>query len=149
MRVRLRAPGGASTITLPEDATVSDLLSQITEKTSLNSFDIKYGYPPKPLPIDASQNSQLLKQLDVKLDGEQLTISAKDEPQVAAPLPKSSQPVETPVNERKSAGSSKKELIALKKKELEGEVPEVPFPERGATVGKLQVSLLFHHSIKN
>jgi len=137
MRVRLRAPAGALTLTLADDATVSDLLSQITEKTSLSSFDIKYGYPPKPLLIEAHQKSQLLKELDVKLDGEQLTISAKDEPQEAI-TPKPYQQGDTPVQATKSTASSKKELIALKKKELEGDVPEIPFPERGATVGKLQ-----------
>ena len=144
MRVRLRAPGGSSTLTLPDDATVSDLLSQVTEQTSLSSFDIKYGYPPKPFPIEADQKSQLLTDLNVKLDGEQLTISAKDEPQGSHPLVQKS-PIETPVKEMKSATSKKEELIALKKKELEGEVPEVPFPERGATVGKLQVNKLSSH----
>ncbi|KAG9243432.1 hypothetical protein BJ878DRAFT_510677 [Calycina marina] len=134
MRIRLRAPGGASTIELPDDATIGDLLSQITVKTSLESFDISYSYPPKPLPIAKGQNAQLLKDLDVKLNGEQLTIGSKDKPRDAPAVVKRESGESNSSAKPKAAGKSKAELIALKKKEIEGEVPEVPFPERGATV---------------
>ena len=81
MRIRIRGPGGVSVVTLPDgSATVGDLLREITEKTSITIFDIKYSYPPKPLPLDQSQRSQLLSDLDVKLNGEQLIISAREAP---------------------------------------------------------------------
>ncbi|KAL3426162.1 ubiquitin thioesterase otu1 [Phlyctema vagabunda] len=127
MRIRLRAPGGASTITLADDATVGDLISDIVEKTSVKSFDIKYGYPPKPLLLD--QKSVLLRDLDVNLNGEQLTIGAKDEPAVRKPESESQPP-------RSKASPSKQssEPVALKRKAMEGDVPEIPLPERGATL---------------
>lgn len=132
MRTRLRAPGGASTLTLPNDATVGDLISQITEKTSIAEFDVKFGYPPKPLLLDGVDSSLLLSKLDVKLDGEQLTISAK-EPPVEAPTKLAS---EQKPAASKATGQKQMAPIALKKKTMEGEVPEIPFPEKGATIGK-------------
>src|SRR5271165_2756500 len=76
MRIRLRGPSGASTLNLEESATVRDLRSSITEKTALTRFDLKYGYPPKPLQL--SEDNALLSSLDIPLDGEQLIISAQD-----------------------------------------------------------------------
>jgi ubiquitin thioesterase OTU1 len=142
MRARLRGPGGASTITLADDATVGDLLTEIVEKTSIPSFDIKYGYPPKPLRLEQSEPSRPLKELDVKLDGEQLTISQKEGPAVptsnnqqsgpsgslkeATPRADSSRVIE----DRRSPGP-----VSLQRKSMESDVPELPLPERGATLG--------------
>lgn len=69
-----------------DDATVKDLKDVITDKTALTAFDVKYSYPPKPLQL--GNDAQLLSALDVRLDGEQLTISAKDSSAArpAAPL---------------------------------------------------------------
>ena len=79
MRVRIRGPGGQATISLPETATIGDLYSQIAEHTSIASFDVKYGYPPKPLVLDAFEKSKQLAEIHLKLDGEQLIISEKTE----------------------------------------------------------------------
>jgi ubiquitin thioesterase OTU1 len=149
MRTRLRAPGGASTVTLPDDATVGDLIAQITEKTSLSSFDIKYGYPPTPLLLEEHEKSLPLSKLEVKLDGEQLTISAKvdDTPPAPEPTkqsPKKSSPNAAPTPDSFSftdiPGTSSKKLptgpVSLQRKTMEGEVPTEPFEERNATVGR-------------
>ena len=80
MRVRIRGPGGQATISLVETATVGDLYSQIAEQTGIASFDVKYGYPPKPLLLDAYGQSKKLAEIGLKLDGEQLIISEKTEP---------------------------------------------------------------------
>ncbi len=80
MRVRIRGPGGQATISLAKTATVGDLCSQIAEQTSIASFDVKYGYPPKPLLLDAYEQSKKLAEIGLKLDGEQLIISEKMEP---------------------------------------------------------------------
>lgn len=152
MRLRLRAPQGASTITLPDTATVNDLISQITEKTSISKFDIKYGYPPKPLLLQQIDPFQALSRLEVKLDGEQLTISPKDDgvaakeakkPEATAqqkpqankaggsrPDPDSFSFTGEPTSQKKTSGP-----VSLKRKTMEGEVPELPLPERGATLG--------------
>ena len=160
MRARLRGPGGASTIALDDDATVGDLISQIIEKTSISSFDIKYGYPPKPLVLEESEKSMPLTKLDVKLDGEQLTISPKDEaaanrdaagiavqqqsapddsspeatqkePQIPEAFSFTDVPGVQPKESQKAAGP-----VSLQRKAMEGDVPELPLPERGATLGK-------------
>ncbi|KAI9822332.1 MAG: ubiquitin-specific protease otu1 [Pycnora praestabilis] len=79
MRIRVRGPSGSSTINTTETATIGELLSQISEKTSLQSFDIKYSYPPTPLQLDHHERSTSLSDLGVKLDGEQLIVSAKED----------------------------------------------------------------------
>ena len=139
MRTRIRGPAGASTITLPDDATVGDLVTQITEKTSLPKFDIKYGYPPKPLLLEESDSSLPLSKLDVKLDGEQLTISAKED---AIPEPEPAKKSDSPSKPSQSKDEGQtppKKLpsgpIPLKRKTMDGDVPTQPFPERNATVG--------------
>jgi hypothetical protein len=159
MRARLRGPEGTSTVNLADDATVGDLISQIIEKTSLSSFDIKYGYPPKPLLLKQSETSRPLKELDVKLDGEQLIISQREPPVVqqssqsdtqmktahrtqivdsssSSNLPDSSNPEEL----ERAAGP-----VSLQRKSMAGDVPELPLPERGATLGKF-LKLVYRYS---
>ena len=159
MRARLRGPGGASTIFLAEDATVGDLISQITEKTLISSFDIKYGYPPRPLVLEECGNSTLLTQLDVRLDGEQLTISPKDEPVPNRNAVGAAVKQETSSDDRgsnttqqerqaqepfsfadvpgvQSKASKRPSAVSLQRKAMEGDVPELPLPERGATLGR-------------
>lgn len=76
MRLRIRGPAGQATITLPETATIGDLQSQVIEITSIPAFDLKYGYPPKPLPLKDYGSAARLSEIDIKLDGEQLIVSA-------------------------------------------------------------------------
>jgi ubiquitin thioesterase OTU1 len=136
---------------------VGDLRSSITEKTSLTRFDIKYGYPPKPLYLDSP--TTLLSSLDVRLDGEQLTISAYDGPvteeKTAEKDVGGSQSASkdiSPTSHKDSAESrpsgqvtfagmpgakaidDSKDPISLKRKGKDMEVPELPLPDRGATM---------------
>jgi ubiquitin thioesterase OTU1 len=161
MRIRLRGPSGASTLNLGEDSTVGNLRSQISEKTLLSKFDIKYGYPPRPLLLDS--NDALLSSLDVRLDGEQLTISSQEVTcakesvgdvtgvkQVIAPAATPARPnpgLSTTVSFAGMAsgkhpaipdtsGAGSRKPVSLKRKVLDGDVPEVPLPHRGATLGK-------------
>ena len=57
-------------ITLDDSATVQTLNDRIQEVTSLTSFDVKYGYPPKVLALDQWPSSKLLAEIGVKLNGE-------------------------------------------------------------------------------
>lgn len=75
IRFRIRGPGGQSTASLDDNATVGVLRSQIRELTSLSTFDVKYGYPPKPLQLDHLADDVLLTELDIKLNGEQLLVT--------------------------------------------------------------------------
>ncbi|KAL8693164.1 MAG: hypothetical protein Q9218_001946 [Villophora microphyllina] len=77
MRLRIRGPSGQSSVTLPEQATVGDLRYSIVQKTLVAVFDVKYGYPPKPLALDGYDDASKLSDLPVKLNGEQLLVAAK------------------------------------------------------------------------
>ena len=80
MRVRIRGPSGQATVSLEETATVGELQSQIAETTSISSFDIKHGYPPKPLLLDAYNGTTRLLDIGINLDTEQLIVSEKTGP---------------------------------------------------------------------
>jgi ubiquitin thioesterase OTU1 len=163
MRTRLRGPGGTSTLTLPDDATVGDLITQIAEKTSVASFDIKYGYPPQPLLLELYEKSQALSKLAVKLDGEQLIISPKDDSsqkQTRQPVTETANkgqekgtklPVEsssfsfTDVPGFEQSESKQKRPVALQRaRTMEGDVPELPLPKRGATLGGFSEATCFY-----
>ena len=75
MKVRIRGPTGQASIALPETATIGDLRSQITANTSISRFDLKYGYPPRPLPFNDYAETVKLSDIGIKLDGEQLIVS--------------------------------------------------------------------------
>lgn len=77
MRIRIRGPGGQSVIHLEDTASVGDLRLRISEATSIPNFDIKYGYPPKAIDLDANHSTTKLAGLGVKLDGEQLIVSQR------------------------------------------------------------------------
>ena len=82
MRLRIRGPSGQSVVNLDDTQTVENLRRTIVIETSLKSFDIKYGYPPKTLPLDQYPASTLLRDLDAKLNGEQLIVSNKTNQEV-------------------------------------------------------------------
>ena len=150
MRCRLRGPGGSSTLNLPDDATVGELISHITEKTSITSFDVKYGYPPRPFPLDESDKTLALSKLEVSLDGEQLTISSREGVSREGGLPKAaadeSQSSANKVQDAAILAESfsfvnlpspeqQPKPVVLQRKVMEGDVPELPLPDRGATMG--------------
>ncbi|KAF8541951.1 hypothetical protein BDD12DRAFT_730565 [Trichophaea hybrida] len=79
MRLKIRSPAGTQVLTLPEDATISTLLTEIRQATFISGdLDIKYGYPPKPLQISDHSSSTLLSELPMKLQGEQLIILSSE-----------------------------------------------------------------------
>ena len=80
MRIRIRGPAGQAAISLSNSATVKDLKSQITEKTSISKFDLKYGYPPKPFSLSDYAETAKLLEIGIKLDGEQLIVSETTPP---------------------------------------------------------------------
>ena len=77
MKVRIRGPAGQSTVTLEDSTTVEKLRKTISRETRLPEFDVKYGYPPKPLLLDQLADGTKLSDLDFKLNGEQLIVSRK------------------------------------------------------------------------
>lgn len=77
MRIRVRGPKGQSVITVLETATVADLQAQIRETSSIKDFDVRYGYPPKPLELENFDTSSSLSDIGINLAGEQLIVSEK------------------------------------------------------------------------
>ncbi|KAI9868468.1 MAG: ubiquitin-specific protease otu1 [Trichoglossum hirsutum] len=161
MRIKLQTPSGSSIITLPASATVGDLLSSISEQTSLQNFEIKSGFPPKLLRLDTHPRSKPLVELDERLDGGQLLVSLKDghgddatvggssgAADIKAPIAKrptlqssvSSPPLIGAFNTQ-SAPTTPKPLkappLSLSRKQipsLESDPPEIPLPSHGATL---------------
>lgn len=76
-----------------------------------------------------------MSELGVKLNGEQLTISKKDDEhdESAVKAKVTSTKSDITQEESKPAG-----LVSLKRKGMEGDVPEQEFRERGTTVGTQQ-----------
>ncbi|KAL4951333.1 hypothetical protein BDW69DRAFT_170285 [Aspergillus filifer] len=129
MRLRIRGPSGQYTVALGDDATVGDLRNEIIEKTGLPAYDVKYGYPPQPLLLDAAEAQQKLTELGVQLDREQLTITPKDGP-VAEPT------TTVTTNEADSIArpSSPKLSLSRKQNPVTEDTPKVPSLEHGGIV---------------
>ena len=154
MRVRIRGPTGSSLITLTDADTVNDLLRLIEEKTSLRHYEVRHGYPPKLLDLHAQESSRRVSELDVKLDGEQLIVAAKDDERshgvggadgrTTAPddsvdaNEKAGKPSEGDASvSQASKRASKQAPLSLTRapnKALESDPPEIPLPDHGSTL---------------
>ena len=143
IRVRIRGPSGQSTISFDDDATVETLRKQITDTTQLPRYDVKCGYPPKPLSLHQYQPEKLLSELDVKLNGEQLLVTrAEDSPSSAPSDSKSTASKSAPasasslVDTKKTTNAKEAAPLALTRKERKemSDPPEVFVPDLGGTV---------------
>ncbi|KAL4973242.1 hypothetical protein BDW66DRAFT_142594 [Aspergillus desertorum] len=125
MRIRIRGPSGQFTITLAEDAAVGQLLNEIVDKTGLTAYDVKYGYPPKPLSLGHTGSHQKIAELGIQLDREQLIISAKN-----------GQPTTVPAVTKEDASpyaqqSSPKFSLSRKQNPVVDDTPKVISAEHG------------------
>ncbi|POS83515.1 hypothetical protein EPUL_004813 [Erysiphe pulchra] len=146
MRLRVRGPKGASTLTLPEEATLADLIENISTFTGLSNFNLKYGYPPKSLNLDQKDLSQKITEFDVKIEGEQLTVcpnSSDTTEQADSNTNSNQQSNNVRVGNRSGISALTKPLESFASPfnpvstngEKEDEVPEVLMLHRGAKVG--------------
>lgn len=131
MRIRVRGPEGQSTVTLYDSATVDDLRTQITDKTGLTAFDVKYGYPDlKPLELEGYSGSQKVTEIGVKLNGEQLIVTRQEgAPQ---PAPSSEDTTRTPA----ALSRDPDQPLSLSRKSYEGvsdDPPEIPSCDHSGT----------------
>lgn len=76
MRIKVRSLLGNQVLTLDDNATVDALAEEIRKTTTLQDFEVKFGFPPKPLVLEEYSISHRLADLPVKLAGEQLIVSA-------------------------------------------------------------------------
>ncbi|KAH0543968.1 hypothetical protein FGG08_001735 [Glutinoglossum americanum] len=155
MRIKLQAPSGSSIINLPPGATVGDLLSSISEQTSLKNFELKSGFPPKFLHLDTLPRSKPLAELDEKLDGGQLLVSLKEsQGDAGGGRDSDAADIKAPVAKRPTRQSSSltsvlnaqsaptkpqtaKPPLSLSRKpnpSLESDPPEIPLPTHSATL---------------
>jgi ubiquitin thioesterase OTU1 len=122
IRIRLRTADSQHTLSLDDSAAVSDLLSSISEATSLPLFELKWGFPPQPLDPSLYGMTTLLKDTDLKLNGAQIMVIA-----IAT-----GDPSETQEEESKSSSAP----LSLKRKQNSAlkDTPEIPVPTRGGTI---------------
>jgi ubiquitin thioesterase OTU1 len=117
IRIRLQSPSGTHTISIPDDAAVSDLLTTISETTSLPLFKLKWGFPPQPLDPALYGLSTLLKDTDLKLNNTQIIVTAKEN---FAPPPEASGPPASAAQKTKAPSKD--------------DTPEIPLPSHGGTL---------------
>ncbi|KAI4213473.1 MAG: hypothetical protein LQ351_003974 [Letrouitia transgressa] len=97
MRIRVRTPAGQFTLSLLEDATIGDLQSTISDKTSIPAFDLKYGYPPRPLFWEDYDQSAKITEIAPQLNNEQLIVVGKQNtPSEAFSTPRSNDDLISP-----------------------------------------------------
>lgn len=154
MRLRIRGPSGQSTVNLDDTATIATLRKSITDQTSLTSYDVKFGYPPKPLPLDRYSPDQSLATLDIKLNGEQLLVTRSDsssdansvkprqdieqtklsKPSASTPSSKAVPVAENPP--KSSSGKAPAAPLSLTRKENKemSDPPEIFMPDVGGTL---------------
>ena len=132
------------TIELGPESTVRELKTEISAKTELPSFDLKHGYPPKPLELDQFGDGVALADTGLKLDGEQLMAvprhaeqslkhPVKDPPR-EAPAPVSSATISS--SQPTFAGRPNTNTAAQTAfdKDPPQDTPEVPLPSHESTV---------------
>lgn len=124
IRIRLQTPRGNHTISLADDAAVSDLLSTITDATSLPLFTLKWGFPPQPLDPSLYGLKTLLRETDLKLNGAQLIVIAEA----------TGDPSEARQAEESSSQQPSKPLGLKRKEKNIEDTPEVPIPSRDGTL---------------
>ncbi|KAK2747303.1 ubiquitin-specific protease otu1 [Myotisia sp. PD_48] len=136
MRIRVRGPSGQSTISLEDTATVQELSQHIADVTSLSHYDVRYGYPPKPLELEKlDPNSQLIH-IGVKLHGEQLIVNNRDDSTNHAQTPTSTSTPLPPATKAKAKPTPRQSPLSLTRKQTDvgNDPPEIPSPEHGGMV---------------
>lgn len=129
IRLRVRGPQGVITLNIDSNATWSDLIDQISEKSGVTDFDLKIGYPPQPLEFSSSETK--LSDIPHKLNGEQLIVTPKITQATGLVVD------ETLTSAKKSTTSTTAsrehhdqplKLKAKKRTNVEEDPPEVPVP---------------------
>ncbi|KZF18917.1 putative OTU-like cysteine protease [Xylona heveae TC161] len=155
MKFRIRGPSGVTTATIPDTATIQVLREEILKTTSLQAFDLKIGYPPKPLLLDEYSRSAGLSELGIQLHGEQLIVSTKENPHKnqsqsdptskdtqrypATPINNSDWDINLPEKTQASAGragqsNASNSFPPLIQRSDDNDPPELAVPSHGGTL---------------
>ncbi|MCJ1287079.1 ubiquitin-specific protease otu1 [Xylographa opegraphella] len=141
MRIRVRGPNGQTVINVPDDASVADLQTQISEATSISNCDIKYGYPPQPLPLEEYARSSKLSDISINLNGEQLIVSKKagataidsSDSKIQAELPQTKEKKQK-ISSLTREAMAPKGPLSLTRKPPPTDAPELPLPTHAGTL---------------
>lgn len=130
IRLRVRGPQGVATLNIDNRATWSDLLHQISEKSGVADFDLKFGYPPQNLNTESISSDMKLSDLPHKLHGEQLIVMPKAVQQhLAAPMEGTTPSASKPLPPTTSPAPDRPLNLTRKKQpNVEDDPPEVPVP---------------------
>lgn len=142
IRLRVRGPQGQATISIDSAASWVDLTKEISEKTGVPDFDIKYGFPPQALNTESIDGQTKLTDLPIKLSGEQLIINPRNvQAKLSDPMAGTRPPSEAvkPLPPRDLTSPSTHQgrdfpdrplnLTRKKKGDVESDPPEVPVPQ--------------------
>ena len=129
IRIRLRAPNGQHTLSLDDDAAVSDLLTAITASTSLPLYELKWGFPPQPLDPALYGLSTPLQATDLKLHGAQIMVIAHATGDASSTTPKQEEGTTTTTQPAAAPLSLQRKDHPLLK-----DTPEIPVPARAGTL---------------
>lgn len=146
MRVRIRGPEGTTTLSIEASSTWHELKAKISEAAKVTDFDIRYGYPPQTLNTESIDSSTKLTDLNVSLDGEQLTIIPRDIPKTLSPtlgsdpshalagtLPPT-RSLSPPKHIEGDFPDKPLNLTRRKQDNVEENPPEIPVPELGGVM---------------
>ena len=141
MRIRVRGPNGQTVISLPDNASVAELQTQISEATSIEDYDVKYGYPPQPLPLKEYPRSSKLSEIGINLNGEQLIVSEKagataaasSDPTIKAPVPRTKDTAPALSSSTRDTMAPQAPL-SLTRKPPPTDAPELPLPTHASTL---------------
>ncbi|EME40233.1 hypothetical protein DOTSEDRAFT_74887 [Dothistroma septosporum NZE10] len=133
IRLRVRGPEGQATISIDGHATWSELCRQISEKTNVADFDLKYGFPPQTFNTESIGGDTKLADIPHKLNGEQFTLAPRNvQAKLSSPLDNTTRAPETvkslPSHQHTSFPDKPLNLTRKKKPPMESEPPEVPVP---------------------
>jgi ubiquitin thioesterase OTU1 len=78
MRLRLRAKSGNHLVTLDDTATVGDLFAQISQLTGYLMYDLKCGFPPRVLELNAYPMQMQLQETGVSFNNEQIIVEPRE-----------------------------------------------------------------------
>ncbi|MCJ1308667.1 ubiquitin-specific protease otu1 [Agyrium rufum] len=138
MKLRIRGPDGQSAVSLADDASISDLKQEIAKATDVPEFDIKFGFPPKPLILDDYPQSTKLADLSIRLSGETLIINPKyyDIPNPEPPARKSpSKPHPPSTRPTQSSSSTRQQQPRnIDPETAASDPPEIPLPSHSSTL---------------
>lgn len=123
MKTRYKSPNGNGVLELPDDVTVQALFEEITKKTSIVDFILKYGPPMAMRTLDLSQKDAIAK--SIGLHGETITV-----------VPNESE-VGEPVASSRARESGAEDYTSVQRTSDPQEIV-VPWPQREGTLRKLQ-----------